>query len=58
MLWTIAIILTLLWGLGLVTSFTLGGWIHVLLALALVAVVVRLIEGRPYGFHHSGHHPT
>ncbi|MBI5548337.1 MAG: lmo0937 family membrane protein [Deltaproteobacteria bacterium] len=58
MLWTIALILTLLWALGLVTSFTLGGWLHVLLVAALVVVVIRLFEGRPYGFRHGGHHPT
>lgn len=59
MLWTIAIILAVLWGVGLVTSFTLGGWIHALLVVAAVVVVIRLFEGRPYGFrHHGTHHPT
>lgn len=47
MLFTIAIILFVLWALGLLTSFTLGGFIHVLLVLALVVVVIRLIQGRP-----------
>ncbi len=46
MLWTIAIILVLLWALGLVTSYTLGGFIHVLLMVALIVLVVRLIQGR------------
>ncbi len=46
MLWTIAIILLVLWLLGLVTSYTLGGIIHVLLVIALVVIVVNLIQGR------------
>lgn len=46
MLATIAIILVALWLLGLVTSYTLGGFIHILLVLAVVAVLVRLIQGR------------
>lgn len=46
MLWTIAVILLVLWGLGLVTSYTMGGFIHILLVLAVVVVVVRLIQGR------------
>jgi len=46
MLWTLAVLLLVLWGLGLVTSYTLGGFIHILLVLAVVAVVVRLIQGR------------
>ncbi len=49
MLWTIAVILLVLWGLGLVTSFTLGGFIHILLVIALVVVVVQLFTGRPVG---------
>ena len=47
MLFTIAIILCVLWALGLLTSFTMGGLIHILLVLALVVVVVRLLQGRP-----------
>lgn len=47
MLWTIAVILLVLWALGLVTSYTLGGFIHILLVLAVIAVVIRLIQGRP-----------
>ena len=46
MLWTIAIILGVLWLLGMVTSYTLGGFIHVLLVIAVIVVVVRLIQGR------------
>jgi hypothetical protein len=46
MLWTLAVLLFLLWGVGLVTSYTLGGFIHILLLLALVAVVIRVIQGR------------
>jgi hypothetical protein len=46
MLWTIALIFFVLWGLGFLTSYTLGGFIHVLLLLALVAVLVRVIQGR------------
>ena len=46
MLWTLAVVLLLLWGLGLVTSYTLGGFIHILLVVAIIAVAVRLIQGR------------
>ena len=46
MLWTIAIILVVLWLLGMVSSYTVGGFIHILLILAVVAVLVRLIQGR------------
>jgi len=46
MLWTIAVIFIILWFLGLVTSVTLNGFIHVLLVLAIVAVLVRIIQGR------------
>lgn len=46
MLETIAIILLVMWGLGLATSYTMGGFIHILLVLAVVVVVVRLIQGR------------
>jgi hypothetical protein len=46
MLWTISIILLVLWLLGLVSSYTMGGYIHILLVLAVVAVLVRLISGR------------
>ena len=46
MLWTIAVILIVLWALGLVSSYTMGGFIHILLVLAIVVILVRLIEGR------------
>ncbi|MEQ1472758.1 MAG: lmo0937 family membrane protein [Candidatus Acidiferrum sp.] len=46
MLWTIAIILAILWLLGLVTSYTLGGFIHILLVLAIIVVLIRVIQGR------------
>ncbi len=46
MLWTIAVILLVLWVLGLVTSFTVGGFIHILLILAIIAVVIQLFQGR------------
>jgi hypothetical protein len=46
LLWTIAVILAVLWLLGMVTSYTLGGFIHLLLVLAIVAVLIRVIQGR------------
>ena len=46
MLWTLVVILLVLWLLGLVTSYTLGGVIHVLLVVAVVVIVVNLIQGR------------
>lgn len=46
MLLTVAILLIILWALGLVTSYTLGGFIHILLLIALVVIVVNLISGR------------
>jgi hypothetical protein len=46
MLWTIFVILFIMWLLGMVTSYTMGGFIHILLVLALVAVVIQLITGR------------
>lgn len=46
MLWTIFLVLVVLWMLGVVSSYTLGGFIHVLLVLAIVALVVQLIQGR------------
>ena len=46
MLWTIAVILLVLWALGLVSSVTMGGFIHLLLVAAIVVVLVRLIQGR------------
>lgn len=46
MLWMIAVILTVLWLLGLVSSYTMGGFIHILLVIAIVVVLVRIIQGR------------
>ena len=46
MLWTIAMVLLILWLLGMVSSYTLGGFIHILLVLAVIAVLIRLIQGR------------
>jgi len=46
MLWTIAVLLLILWLLGMVSSYTLGGFIHILLILAIIAVLVRVIQGR------------
>ena len=46
MLFTIAVILVILWLLGLVTSYTMGGFIHVLLIIAIVVVLLRVIRGR------------
>jgi hypothetical protein len=46
MLWTIAVVLLVLWALGLVSSYTMGGFIHLLLVAAIVLVAVRLIQGR------------
>lgn len=45
MLWTVAVILIVLWLLGVVTSYTLGGFIHILLVIAVIVVLVRLIRG-------------
>lgn len=46
MLWTFAGVLLILWLLGMVSSYTLGGFIHLLLVLAIIAVLIRLIQGR------------
>lgn len=46
MLWTIAVVLLLLWALGLVSSYTLGGFIHLLLVLAIIVILIRVIQGR------------
>lgn len=46
MLWTLFVILLVLWLLGIVTSYTLGGFIHILLVLALIALIFRLVTGR------------
>jgi antibiotic biosynthesis monooxygenase (ABM) superfamily enzyme len=47
MLWTIFIILLVLWLLGLISGYTLGGFIHILLVIAVVVLIIRLIQGRP-----------
>jgi hypothetical protein len=46
MLWTIFVLLLVLWLLGMVSSYTLGGFIHILLVLAIVTVLIRIIQGR------------
>jgi hypothetical protein len=46
MLWTIALVLLILWALGMVSFYTLGGFIHILLLLAIIAVLIRIIQGR------------
>ncbi|MCB2212078.1 lmo0937 family membrane protein [bacterium] len=46
MLWIIAVVLLVLWLLGLVTSYTMGGFIHILLVVAIVALLIRIIQGR------------
>lgn len=46
MLWTIFVVLTVLWLLGMVTSYTMGGFIHILLALAIATMLIRIIQGR------------
>jgi hypothetical protein len=46
MLWTIAVILAVLWLLGIVSSYTLGGFIHILLVLAIIVVLINVIQGR------------
>ena len=46
MLWTICVILFVMWALGMVTSYTMGGFLHILLVLALVVIVINLIQGR------------
>ena len=45
-MWTIAVILIILWVLGLVSSYTLGGFIHVLLVIAVIVVLINIIQGR------------
>lgn len=45
-MWTIAVILIILWALGLVSSYTMGGFIHILLVVAIIIVLVRVIQGR------------
>lgn len=47
MLWTIAVVLMVLWVLGLVSSYTMGGFIHLLLVAAIVVILIRVIQGKP-----------
>jgi hypothetical protein len=46
MLWTIAVVLLIMWALGLATSYTVSGFVHILLVLAIVVVLIRVIQGR------------
>lgn len=46
MLWTIAVVLIILWVLGMLTSYTMGGFIHILIVVAVIMVLVRIIQGR------------
>jgi hypothetical protein len=46
MLWTVAVVLLVLWAVGLVSSYTMGGFIHVLLVIAIVVVLINVIQGR------------
>jgi hypothetical protein len=46
MLWTIFVVLLVLWAVGLVSSYTLGGFIHILLVIAIAVVLIRIIQGR------------
>jgi hypothetical protein len=46
MLWTITIVLFVLWLVGLVSSYTMGGWIHILLVLAVIVLIFNLLSGR------------
>ncbi len=46
MLWTITIVLVILWAVGLVSSYTMGGWIHLLLVLAVIVLIFNLLSGR------------
>jgi len=46
MLWTIAVVLLILWLLGIVSSYTIGGFIHILLVVAIIVVLIRIIQGR------------
>ena len=46
MLWTIAVVLALLWLLGMVSNYTLGGFVHLLLILAIASVLIRIVQGR------------
>ena len=49
MLWTIAVVMTVLWLLGMVSSYTMGGFVHLLLVIAIIMVLVNIIQGRRTG---------
>lgn len=49
MLWTIAVVLLVLWAFGMVSSYTIGGFIHFLLVIAVIVVLIRIIQGRRIG---------
>lgn len=49
MLFALAVILVVLWLLGMISAYTLGGWLHILLVLAVIALLFRLVAGRPAG---------
>ena len=49
MLWTIFVVLLVLWALGMVSSYTIGGFIHILLVIAIAVVLIRIIQGRRPG---------
>jgi Family of unknown function (DUF5670) len=49
MLWTIAIVLIVLWAIGLISAYTMGGFIHVLLVLAVIFIILQVIQGRRLG---------
>jgi hypothetical protein len=46
MLWTISVILIILWALGLISNYTMGGFVHILLVIAIIVVLLNLIQGR------------
>jgi len=46
MLWTVAVVLLVMWALGMVSGYTMGGFVHVLVVIAIIAVLIRLISGR------------
>ena len=46
MLWTVAVVLTILWLIGSVSSYTMGGFIHILLVIAIIVILVRVLQGR------------
>ena len=58
MMYTVAVVLIVLWLLGLLTSYTLGGWIHVLLAVAVILILVKLFGGQNQGSSGGGAMPS